>query len=211
MLRRMRALKNLEAPGKIRIIALIFQIVSLTLILITAAAFWLVAESQIPDTFWSRLLDYAPLYLGIMLLGSLALIAVLAWKCRQCRSRAGGRIVTALTKMSQGDLGWKLTLHRGEELAGVADSASKASACLADRINKLRLQTRQLTEVENYLIDSLEAEQITNPYTLKALRKLKICTSRLSSRMEEFHISTLNDATQSALPKAKPRRKLQKV
>lgn len=103
----------------------------------------------------------------------------------------GKRIATALQKMSKGDLGWKITLRRGDGMAEVAASVTHASESLADRINKIAVQVRHLAEIENFLIDTLEMEQIYNPYTVKALRKLKICTNRLNSSINDFHISSM--------------------
>jgi methyl-accepting chemotaxis protein len=169
------------------------------------------STGETSGSFGAAVLNHAPLFLGMAYLIGLGLISWLTWKCNYGRPGAGRRITTALQKMSQGDLGWKITLRRGDELADVADSVTQASASLADRIVKLQMQTRQLTEIENYLIDSVDTHHI-DPYTLKALRKLKICTSRLNADMEDFQISAIaTDSSDSGASQSEMAAELQKI
>jgi len=185
---------NLESGRVLRNGALIYLAVSPVLLSLALIAYFSFDRptANVAGSFWAAMHEHAPLFLGLSCLLGMVLIGLLTWKCRYCRSGAGRRITTALEKMSRGDLGWKITLRRGDELAGMADSISRASESLADRIGKLQLQARQLTEIENYLIDSVDAAHIGNPYTLKALRKLKICTSRLNANIDDFHLSTVS-------------------
>lgn len=159
---------------------------------------------QRPHSFFASLLTYAPIILALFLILGAGLICLLIRNCRLCRMGPGKRIATALEKMSKGDLGWKITLRRGDGLAEVASSVSQASESLADRVNKISIQVRQLTEIENFLIDSLETEQIYNPYTMKALRKLKICTSRLNANIDEFHLSSMPTGKRVTVSRAEP-------
>jgi methyl-accepting chemotaxis protein len=129
--------------------------------------------------------------LWLLTLGGAALVALLMRRCHICRSGPAKRITTAMEKMSKGDLGWKITLRRSDELAAVADSVSRASQSLADRMAKLQSQARELSDIEDYLHDSVEGDRGSNLYTIKALRKLKICTNRLRSDIDDFHISAL--------------------
>ncbi len=137
---------------------------------------------------------------SIYLIGAFCLLnltaagtAFLLWrKFKKHQSGAGNQITAALDKIRQGDLGWKITLPGGSELARVADSVSLASESLADRVSTLKVKTRELAEVEDFLVDSLTCDGARKPYTLKALRKLRICISRLRSDMEEFQ--TLSSA-----------------
>jgi methyl-accepting chemotaxis protein len=206
--------KNLESGRALRITAIAYLAASLALLSFTTILYFSI-DISIPTSssaFYAAVLSHAPLFLGSALLIGLGLVVLLTWKCNHCRSGPVRRISTALDKMSKGDLGWKITLRRGDELADVADSVTQASQLLANRINKLQSQTRQLTEIENYLIDSMEADRITNPYTLKALRKLKICTHRLSSDMDDFQISAIASMPPNGLPQQdKPVEELEKV
>jgi methyl-accepting chemotaxis protein len=118
-----------------------------------------------------------------------ALLIVLRRKCQSCQQQAGKQIVTALDKMSKGDLDWKLTLHRNTELAEVADSVNKAQELLTQRISSLQLKTREISEVEDFLFDSIQCDKSFRPHTLKALRKLKICLSRLKLDVDDFELS----------------------
>jgi methyl-accepting chemotaxis protein len=185
--------KNLESGRALKVTATAYLTTSTALLCFTTILYFSIDTSTAgPSSFFATMLTHAPLFLGAAQLIGLGIIILLAWKCNRCRSGQGKRISTALNKMSKGDLGWKITLRRGDELADMAESVSRASQSLADRIGKLQIQTRQLTEIENYLIDSMDTERNVNPYTLKALRKLKICTSRLNSNMEDFQVSAVS-------------------
>lgn len=214
MRRRMWPFNNLESGRALRISTLIYLAVSPVLLCLALIAYFSF-DRPTPDimgSFWAAVHEHAPLFLGLSYLLGMGLIGLLTWKCRYCRSGPGRRITTALEKMGRGDLGWKITLRRGDELADMADSVTRASESLADRINKLQLQARQLTEIENYLIDSVDTDRISNPYTLKALRKLKICTSRLNANIDDFHVSTVSSITPvSVLQSEKPAEELEKV
>lgn len=206
--------KNLESGRSLKATVATYLAVSLILLTFTTIAYFAgdIPKADTSGSFFAAVHEHAPLFLGAALLVGLGLIALMVWKCSLCRSGPGRRITTALQKMSKGDLGWKITLRRGDELADVAESVTRASESLADRISKLQLQTKQLTEIENYLIDSIESDGITNPYTMKALRKLKICTNRLNSSMEDFQVSAITTTTSIGGPeKTEPARRLEKV
>lgn len=190
--RRMRlTLRQISGPAlKVAIVAYLAASPAL-IILVSIVYFGTPTDSPAPTSVFAFTLAHAPVILGATQLLGIALIIILTRKCRDCRVGQGQRITSALDKMGKGDLGWKVTLRRGDELAEVAESVTRASESLADRIGKLQLQTRQLTEVESFLLDSLDADRAYNPYTIKALRKLKICTSRLHSGMEDFQISSM--------------------
>ena len=96
-----------------------------------------------------------------------------------------------MEKMGQGDLGWKIVLRRSDEMADVAQSISSASQSLAERIGRIKTRTRELTEVEDFLLDSIGSERPINNYTMNALRQLKICTSRLSADIDGFQLSSI--------------------
>jgi len=190
---RNRLMGSLESPGAIKTIALIYISATFALIAVTVVVYFAadVAFIDNDDTPLGRWLFHAPLVLSLAAIPGVALVFLLIRKCRRCQTDAGKRIAGALEKMGRGELGWKITLRRNEELVDVAESLTRASESLADRIGKLQIQARQLTEVESFLIDSIEADRLNNQYTLKALRKLKICTSRLNADMDDFHVSTV--------------------
>jgi len=191
--RRQRFIQSMASDRAIRIFAGIHIALSLILMGMTYISFAIIHSNAAiaPHSFFAAAWEFAPLALALMLIPAAGFIFLFIWKCRNCRMGPGKRIATALQKMSRGDLGWKITLRRGDGMAEVAASVTHASESLADRINKLSIQVRQLTEIENFLIDSLETEQIYNPYTMKALRKLKICTNRLNAGINDFHISSM--------------------
>jgi len=192
MRRQMWPFKNLDSSRLLRHSVIGYLIGSVILLGLTIVIYFAIGSSlDISQSFPASVWRHAPLILGAAHLVGIGLMIVLIRKCHHCRLGPGQRITTALKKMCRGDLGWKITLRRGDELADVAESVTRASESLADRINKLQIQTRQLLEIENYLIDSVGTERVSSPYTIKALRKLKICTSRLNSHMEDFQISTV--------------------
>lgn len=114
-------------------------------------------------------------------------------KNRHSRNRAGQEIISALDKMSKGDLGWKITLRRGAELANVADSVTKTRELLAERIIGLRMKAEEISEVQDFLYDSINCSCSFKPHTIKALRKLSICLSRLKADVDDFEISIRHD------------------
>lgn len=192
--------ENLESGPQVRIGILTYLVFSV----ITAGAFgwaWFQGDQMRgmnPPTWTDLLAASLPFVLaGLNLLGA-GLLLLLLRKCRCCRSGPGRRISAAMEKMGNGDLGWKIILRKGDELAPVADSVTNASRILADRIGKIQSEARELTALEEYLQDSIEGDHSFNPHTLKALRKLKICTTRLKTQVEDFQISI-------ALPKENPR------
>ena len=204
--RRKRVIRSLESGAAIKIAITVYT--SLASVLIVAAIlFVFVADHQVigsPSSATEFLAIYLLAVLALMLIPGMGLIFLLTRQCRHCRLGPGRRIMTALDKMSKGDLGWKITLRRSDGLSEVAASITKASESLADRIGKLQIQARQLIEVENFLIDSMETERIYNPYTLKALRKLKICTSRLIANIEDFQVSTVSGGKRITISRPEP-------
>ncbi|MCP4569503.1 MAG: hypothetical protein GY841_18155 [FCB group bacterium] len=147
--------------------------------------------------------DFMPVVIWMGNIIGMGLIYLLIRHCRQCRSGQGRRISTALDKLSHGDLGWKITLRRGDELAEVADSVTLASKSLGERVAGLQAKAKELAGVEEYLLDSIDTGGGIDPYTLKALRKMKICTSRLLADMEEFQVSSLSSRPPTNLPHTK--------
>lgn len=192
--RRLRLLDNMESTPYIRIGALVYLFFSLVTT-VTMSLIWLSADhtGDFAVVSWMRHLTTAvpPLAIGLNLLAG-AFIAVLLCKCRRCQSGPGQRIAAAMEKMGKGDVGWKIVLRKGDELAPVANSVSRASQSLADRIVRLQSETRQLAEIEDLLQDSLAGNRTVSPHTLKALRRLKICTSRIKAEMEDFQVSVLS-------------------
>jgi methyl-accepting chemotaxis protein len=189
--RRLTLHENLESGPQIRIGALVYLILSL----LTASAFcwaWFNADhtsKMNSPTMTHFLVAVLPFVLAALNLLGAGLLVLLLRKCRCCRSGPGRRISAAVEKMSKGDLGWKITLRKGDDLAPIAESVTNASRTLADRIGKLQCNTRELTALEEYLQDSIESDRTFNPHTLKALRKLKICTTRLKTEVEDFQVS----------------------
>lgn len=204
--RRKRVILSLESGSTIKIAVIVYASLASVLVVVTSV-FFFTAESSPADSLLSypdSLFMYFLPVLAFMLLAGVGLTILLMQKCRRCHLGPGQRIMTALDKMGKGDLGWKITLRRSDGLSGVAASITKASESLADRIGKLQIQARQLIEVENFLIDSMETERIYNPYTLKALRKLKICTSRLSANIEDFQVSTAAAGNRITISRPEP-------
>lgn len=177
-------------------------------ILVLSAAFYLENDTGLFDSrgaFVHLAGAILPPILWVLNLFGLGLIFILIRKCRRCRDGQARRIAVALDKMGKGDLGWKLTLRRGDELAPVADSISHASQSLADRVVRLLADTRELSDIENFLIDSIQGQHRPDPHTMKALRRLQICTSRLQAEMDDFHMPSIS-AGMSAVerPKSQP-------
>jgi len=179
-------LRRLGSGPAIKIAVIVYA--SLASILIAATMFQFIATALSSHSN-NPTLNYLAPVLACMLSVGTGMTILIMRKCRHCQSGPGKRITTALEKMGKGDLGWKITLRRHDNLSEVAMSVTRASESLADRIGKLQIQARQLIEVENFLIDSMEMERIYNPYTMKALRKLKICTNRLNANIEDFQVS----------------------
>lgn len=194
--RRLTLHENLESGPQIRIGVLAYLIVA---VVTTSVFCWARIEiGPLPQeesrSLVGLLAANLPFVLaGFNLLGAGFLVLLLR-KCRSCRRGPGRRISDAMEKMSKGDLGWKITLRKGDELAPIADSVTHASRILADRIGRLQGNARELTALEEYLQDSIESDRALNPHTLKALRKLKICTTRLKTEVEDFQISMVSSA-----------------
>lgn len=126
----------------------------------------------------------------IMQMGGLIALGYILYRRHKAQAGPLRRIAAALDKMSKGDLGWKITLRQGDALVEMADSVTHASQTLAQRIGRMQGEIHELSEVENYLIDALDTASHDHPSTMKALRKLKICTCRLQADLDEFHLSS---------------------
>ncbi|MDD4052562.1 MAG: hypothetical protein PHR28_11780 [candidate division Zixibacteria bacterium] len=195
--RRLKLPDSLESGPHIRIGALIY----LPIALITAFAsswLWFQTDGAIdadPDTLADIIVVNSPLMLAVMNLFGLGIMVLLLRKCRYCQSGPARRIAAAMEKLSKGDVGWKITLRKGDELAPVADSVSNASRSLADRIVRLQSDTRELSDLEEYVQDSIESDDGCNRQTLKALRRLRICTTRLKTEVEDFQVSLAQSKT----------------
>lgn len=191
--RRMRPFTILESPGAIRVITTIYLSAGVIL-LASVIYFSSISESiaTIGSSFLpSLVLKYFLPVLAIAYLSGLLTIYLLKRKCLRCVNICGQRITTAMEKMSKGDLGWKIVLRHGDEMADVAQSISSASQSLAERIGRIKVRTRELTEVEDFLLDSIGSDRSVNNYTMNALRQLKICTSRLSADIDGFQLSLI--------------------
>ncbi len=199
--RRKWVIRRLKSGPAIKIAVIVYISLASVLVVVTLALFFTADPSS---SFAKLILSSLPPALSALLVIGVGLIGLLMRKCHHCQLGPGKRITTALEKMSKGDLGWKITLRRSDGLSEVAASITKASESLADRIGRLQIQARQLIEVENFLIDSMETERIYNPYTLKALRKLKICTSRLSANIEDFQVSTAVGGNRITISRQEP-------
>lgn len=204
--RRTRLIDSIEMGPPLRATAAAYLIAS-TICLAAATFIFFLQDSFVragSSSLFLLLTAACCALLWLLTLGGAVLVVMLLRRCHICRSGPGRRISTAMEKMSKGDLGWKITLRRSDELADVADSVSRASQLLADRIAKLQAQTRELSEVGDYLDDSLESNRAANPNMLKALRKLKICTNRLQSDIDDFHVSAMsipmNDDARQDIP-----------
>ena len=136
-----------------------------------------------------NLSHFIPVTLWIFNVIGIFLLIVLRQKCHSCQQQAGKQIITALDKMSKGDLDWKLTLHRGTELSEVVSSVNKAQELLTRRISNLQMKTKEIAAVEDFLFDSIQCDGNFRPHTVKALRKLKICLNRLKSDVADFELS----------------------
>ena len=202
--RRARLLENLGTGRTFKIAAVIYLVINFLILISVLVTFTGTEKITGVDprtsaggpATWPIPAAWVTQFIGLVV------ILVLLRRCNRCQEGLSRHITTAMEKMSRGDLGWKITLRRGNELAEIADSVTRASESLAERIGRLKTQTRQLTEVGNYLIDSVEADRIGNPNTLKALRRLKICTNRLCSNVEDFQISATPAIPQGMPPKA---------
>jgi methyl-accepting chemotaxis protein len=195
--RRLKLFDNLGSGPHIRIGALTYLPVALVTIF-ASGWLWLQSDGAIdadPDTWTETIVVNLPLILAAMNLVGLGLLVLLLKKCRSCQSGPARRITAAMEKMSQGDVGWKITLRKGDELASVADSVSNASRSLADRIVRLQSDTRELSDLEEYVQDSIESDCGCNRQTLQALRRLKICTTRLKTEVDDFQVSLAQSKT----------------
>ena len=189
--RRLKLPDSLQSGPHIKISALIYLPVAL-LTAFASAGIWFQTDGVIdgePETLAEIIVVNLPLMLAGMNLFGLGLMVLLLRKCRYCQSGPARRIAAAMEKLSKGDVGWKITLRKGDELAPVADSVSNASRSLADRIVRLQSNTRELSDLEEYVQDSIESDQGYNRQTLQALRRLRICTTRLKTEVEDFQVS----------------------
>lgn len=180
----------------------IYSLLSLTL-LATAIGLWVGFESGsilATGTPVNTLFSYISLSIIILQFLGIGLLIFSACKCHNCVSGPVHRVIDAMGKMSRGDLGWKITLRKHDELSEMAASITKASCSLAERIGRLQTQARELTEVEDFILDAFEADRTKNPHILKGLRKLKITTSRLNSDIDSFQISSVTFPGKSARP-----------
>lgn len=195
--RRTRPFAEMETKQWLKTASVIYM--SLSLIILTfAAVIYIYTDSTSPvqpGSFFSIVSAILPVMLWIGYLAGLGFLFMTMRKCVGCILGPGKRLTSAMEKMSRGDLGWKLTLRRGDEMSEVADSVSKASQALAERIAKMQSEIKGIAEVEEYLIDSIAATRKPNPFLLKALRKLKIGTNRLKSDINDFQVSATETST----------------
>jgi len=196
--RKNRLLEAFETGSVLRIGSTVYLIICSVVILAVSIFIPLhITSSDKASNSFSAIFDsLTPIVLIILNIVALGFILLLRRKCNHCRTGPAQRILTAVDKMRKGDLGWKLTLRGGDELYNVADSISQASMTLGDRISRLQVRTKELSAVEDFLIDSIETNRNLNPHTLKALRNLKICTNRLKSDVDDFHVSSLANSNQ---------------
>jgi methyl-accepting chemotaxis protein len=189
--RRVRSKITFDIGKWLKPISLTYLVIAMMFIFITPLLYLNQNSSGLKNSgsFFDLAAGIFPAVAGIIILTGSILLILTIRKYTYCIMEPGKRLSTAINKMSKGDFGWKLTLRRGDELADVADSVTQASQSLADRIGKLQSGMKGLTEIEKYLIDSVGSTQDINPYFVKALRKMKICTNRLNADLNEFQIS----------------------
>ncbi|MFH1700159.1 MAG: hypothetical protein ABIE07_06190 [Candidatus Zixiibacteriota bacterium] len=189
--RRMRSKITFDISKWLKPISLTYLAIAMIFILITPFIYLNQSDSGLnkSGSFFDFAASIIPAIAGIIILFGSILLFLTIRKCTHCIMGPGKQLSTAIDKISKGDFGWKLTLRRGTELADVADSVTQASQSLADRIGKLQSQMKGLNEIEEFLIDSIGSTQDINPYFVKALRTLKICTNRLNADISEFQIS----------------------
>ena len=197
--RRMRPFAVVDSGQWLKTGSIVYISVSI-LLLIISAVFFLNADTTSPNqsgSFFSFIAAALPIALwSVCLMGPILLFLTMG-KCLGCILGPGKRLTSAMEKMSRGDLGWRLTLRRGDEMSEVAESVSRASQSLAERIGKMQSEIKGIKEVEEYLIDSISGSRNSNPYFIKALRKLKISTSRLNADINEFQLS-MTESSQAA-------------
>lgn len=193
--RRMRPSRVMETATLLRHGSFVYLAVSFLILTVTAIVYLTIdfAGRTHSGSFFDYLRDALPFLIWGLHLVGLGLLFLALRKCRACLLGPGKQLTEAMQKMSKGDLGWKLTLRRNDELADVADSVSNASRSLAERIGKIQSQVKGLAEVEGYLLDSFDTTRDINPYFIKALRKMSICTNRLHADIDEFQISLTVD------------------
>lgn len=195
--RRQRPFAELETRHWLKTGSIVYISLSLV-ILIFSAIMYLYTDVTRPSqsgSFFAIVSIALPIILWVGYFAGLGFLFTTMRKCLGCILGPGKRLTSAMDKMSRGDLGWKLTLRRGDEMVEVADSVSKASRALADRIGKMQSEVRGILEVEDYLIDSIATTHNSNPFLIKALRKLKITTTRLKTDINDFQISATDDIT----------------
>ena len=190
---RMRLLANLD-PNQLFKAATLFFISSNIIMLLFIAIFYFAPDNSIlpiDKEITSLAAHLLPAILWFCNAICAVLLAFMWRKCHNCRNRFGRQIINALEKMGKGELGWKITLRRGNELSEVANSVSDAHKRLAQRIAEIQTKTREISEAEDFLFDSLGLNRSLRPQTLNALRKLKIGLNRLKSDIDRFHLSLL--------------------
>lgn len=190
-----------EQSGRFKRACAAYLISSAMLLILSAGAYLVSRFSSLTSSgfFFNWVLPYLTVCLWAFLTAGTIILFILRKKCRECLAGPGERITSAMKKMSHGDLGWKLILRRGDELAEVADSVSDASRSLAHRIGLMQSQVKGIAEIENYLIDTIGADRLINPGVVTALRQLKINTSRLQANLHDFQISSSVE-TDAGLP-----------
>ncbi|MCK5126903.1 MAG: hypothetical protein KAR42_11665 [candidate division Zixibacteria bacterium] len=193
--RRMRPFANMETGTWLKTGSIVYLSMSLILLVITAVIYLNIDSTSLTSSgsFFTSAITIIPIIMWVGYLAGLIFMVLTMRKCTGCILGPGKRLTSAMDKMSRGDLGWRLTLRRGDEMMEVADSVSKASQSLAGRISKMQSEIKGLTEVEEYLIDSVAGSHHANPYFMKALRKLKISTNRLHADINDFQISLVEE------------------
>ncbi len=181
---------RLFTPARLKTAAWIYVAISLGL-LITAAVFRLGVHPPMspspPHIIGTISAILSPVLWIVHLLGA-GFVLLLLLRCTDCMSQQGHHIAGVIDRIGKGDLGAKITLHRGAEWTEVADSVLRANDSLRDRIGQLQSQTRELSAAEEFLIDAIELSGPVSRPTLKALRKLKIGLNRLQSSVDDFEI-----------------------
>ncbi|MEZ5360059.1 MAG: hypothetical protein R3F48_14680 [Candidatus Zixiibacteriota bacterium] len=193
--RRKRPFAEMETRQWLKAGSIVYISLSLVILVFSAILYLYTDNSRPtqPGTFFSIVNSTLPAILWIGYLAGLGFLIMTMRKCVGCILGPGKRLTSAMEKLGRGDVGWKLTLRRGDEMADVAESVSKASRALADRISKMQSEVKGIMEVEDYLIDSIAITHGSNPFLLKALRKLKISTTRLKTDINDFQVSATDE------------------
>lgn len=186
----------------LKVCVTIYSLISLSL-LGTVVGLWLTFEPNLllnSDTAIHTVFYILSVTLVVVQLSGIGLLFYTVGKFHKSISVPARRVIEAMGKMSRGDLGWKITLQKNDELSEMVTSISNASCSLAERIGRLQSQARELAEVEDYILDALAVDKTSNRHVLKGLRKLKITTSRLNSDIDSFQISAVNFPDRPNIP-----------